>query len=70
MSETHQTRLEELLAHQQHTIDTLDKELANQRDEVSRLARSVEKLEAKLELLANYIQRSGDDLPHEKPPHY
>lgn len=70
MVDPRQTRLEELLAHQQHVIDTLDNELAEHRNELTRLSLVVKKLESKLKLLADYVQNSGDDLPHEKPPHY
>ena len=70
MSDDRQTQLEELLAHQQHLIDALNVETAEQRREIDRLRASVAKLEAKLKLLAEYVERSGDDLPHERPPHY
>lgn len=65
-----QTRLEELLAHQQHLIDALNTEVTGQRQEISRLSQSVERLEARLKVLAEYVQRSGEELPHERPPHY
>jgi uncharacterized coiled-coil protein SlyX len=65
-----QTRLEELLAHQQHAIDALNAEVIEQRREIDRLRVVVAKLESKATLLAEYVERSGDDLPHERPPHY
>ncbi|WP_425400955.1 SlyX family protein [Aeoliella sp.] len=65
-----QTRLEELLAHQQHLIDTLNTEAVEQRKEIDRLTASVTRLEKQLKLLAEFVERSGEDLPHEKPPHY
>lgn len=65
-----QTRLEELLAHQQHLIDTLNAEAVEQRKEIDRLTASVARLEKQLKLLAEFVERSGEDLPHEKPPHY
>ncbi|MCO6042293.1 SlyX family protein [Aeoliella sp. ICT_H6.2] len=70
MSDERQTRLEELLAHQQHLIDTLNTEAVEQRKEIDRLSGAVARLEAKLKLLAQFVERSGEDLPHEKPPHY
>ncbi len=70
MSGDRQTRLEELLAHQQHLIDALNTEVTKQQSELDRLGRVVDKLEAKIELLVNLVERMGDDLPQEKPPHY
>lgn len=65
-----QTRLEELLSHQQHLIDALDTEVADQRRELRQLSLTVSGLEAKIKLLAQCVERSAEDLPHEKPPHY
>ena len=70
MPNDRQTRLEELLAHQQHVIDTLNSEAIEQRKEIDRLSVSVARLEQKLKMLSEYAERSGEDLPHEKPPHY
>lgn len=70
MPDDRQTRLEELLAHQQHTIDALHSVVAGQGQEITRLTLLVTKLEAKIKLLGEFVQNAGEDLPHEKPPHY
>ncbi len=71
MSDTdRQTRLEELLAHQQHLIDTLNGVVTAQQAEITELNLTVGRLESKVRLLAEFVERAGEDLPHEKPPHY
>lgn len=65
-----QTRVEELVAHQQHLIDALNVEVARQQRELGRLGSVVTKIETKVKLLSEHMERLGDDLPHEKPPHY
>jgi uncharacterized coiled-coil protein SlyX len=69
-SDHRQIRVEELLAHQQHLIDALSHEVTDLRRELNLWGQVVSKLEAQLKLLAEYVERRGDDLPHEKPPHY
>lgn len=70
MPDDRQTRLEELLAHQQHLIDALNAEVTGQRREISRLLQSVQQLESRLKALAEYADHAGENLPHERPPHY
>ncbi|WP_442482311.1 SlyX family protein [Aeoliella sp. SH292] len=69
-SHDRQTRLEEILAHQQHTIDALHEVVTGQGREIMQLTLLVTKLEAKVKMLGEHVQQSGDDLPHERPPHY
>lgn len=70
MSDERQTRLEELLAHQQHTIDLLNAEVVDQRKVISQLSNTLLRLEKRFRALSEFVERSGEDLPHEKPPHY
>ncbi len=70
MSEERQTHLEEIVAHQQQLIDELNEVVTGQRLDMDRMQLRLHKLEAKIKLLGEYVERSGDDLPHEKPPHY
>ncbi|QDU57878.1 SlyX family protein [Aeoliella mucimassa] len=70
MAEDRQTQLEELLAHQQHLIDTLNSVVTSQQSDINTLQQKTDRLEAKVKLLAEYMERVGEDLPHEKPPHY
>lgn len=69
-SNDRQTQLEELLAHQQHLIDELNGVVTEQRLEMDGMQRRLVALEAKLKVVAERLESSGDDLPHEKPPHY
>ncbi|MGL4514441.1 MAG: SlyX family protein [Lacipirellulaceae bacterium] len=62
-------RVEELLSHQQHLISQLDDALRAHRNETDHLTRRLLPLEDAVKRLAD-AQRSGEDLPHEKPPHY
>ncbi|MGI9457901.1 MAG: SlyX family protein [Aeoliella sp.] len=65
-----QTQLEELLAHQQHLIDALNSVVTEQRLEMDALQQKVTRLEEQMRGLAQSAALGGDDLPHEKPPHY
>ena len=61
-------KLEELMTHQQHTLQQLDEVVRNTNLGMEELRRS---LRAELDRLKwQFDNRSGEDLPHEKPPHY
>jgi len=65
-----QRQLEELLAHQQHLIDELNGVVTQQRLEMDTMQRRLKSLESKLQAVAERAAAGGEDLPHEKPPHY
>jgi SlyX protein len=60
--------LEERLTHQQHLIDQLNEVVLGQARQLERLGRELASYVTAVERLAQNAQ--GDDLPHEKPPHY
>jgi SlyX protein len=60
--------LEERLTHQQHLIDQLNEVVLGQTRQLERLGRELASYVTAVERLAQNAQ--GDDLPHEKPPHY
>jgi SlyX protein len=62
------TELEERLTHQQHLIDQLNEVVLGQSRQLERLGREIASYVRAVERLAE--NASGDDLPHEKPPHY
>jgi len=60
--------LEHKLTFQQQAYDQLNSVVLLQQDELKRLSREVHTLR---QLLQGLTDRGvGDDLPHEKPPHY
>jgi SlyX protein len=59
--------LEERLTFQQRLLDELHQALVAQQGDVARLERQLGHCRAALERLAD---GQGEDLPHEKPPHY
>jgi SlyX protein len=59
--------LEEKLLFQQRELDQLNSVILEQQAELERLRREVTQLTASIR---SVLERSGDDLPHEKPPHY
>ena len=59
--------LEEKLAFQQRTLDELNSVVVTQQTELDRLRREVSQLTETSRIL---VERTGDNLPHEKPPHY
>jgi SlyX protein len=59
--------LEERLAFQQRMLDELNTVVVSQQGDLDRLRREVSRLTATSQLL---MERSGENLPHEKPPHY
>lgn len=64
------TQLEELLSHQQHLLDALSEETRRQQGDLQALGRKVGLLEAQLRQLTGLVEAGGENLPHEKPPHY
>lgn len=62
------TDLEERLTYQQHLIDQLNEVVLGQTKQLERLGRELASYVTAVERLAQHGQ--GDDLPHEKPPHY
>ncbi len=62
------TDLEERLTYQQHLIDQLNDVVLGQARQLERLGRELASYVTAVERLSQHAQ--GDDLPHEKPPHY
>jgi uncharacterized coiled-coil protein SlyX len=62
------TALEERLTFQQRLIDDLNAVALDHRRELDRLARELHKCQSALERL--HQSGLGENLPHEKPPHY
>jgi len=60
--------LEHKLTFQQRAYDELNSVVLEQQAELHRLRREMESLRQSLKGMANHS--IGDDLPHEKPPHY
>jgi SlyX protein len=60
--------LEERLSYQQQLIDELNGVVLEQTRRLDHLSRDLAAQRAALERLAELAR--GDDLPHEKPPHY
>ena len=61
-------KLEEKIMFQQRTLDELNEVVLRQQGELDRLRCEVESLRT---LAKRAIELAGgDDLPHEKPPHY
>jgi uncharacterized coiled-coil protein SlyX len=58
--------IEERLSFQQHGLDQLHEALLAQQQELAALRRELRTWAARWAALAE----GGDDLPHEKPPHY
>ncbi|MEM9354310.1 MAG: SlyX family protein [Planctomycetota bacterium] len=61
-------KLEEQLAFQQHALDELHSVVLTQQQELEALRREIARLTAAVEQIKE--QGWGEDLPHEKPPHY
>jgi SlyX protein len=62
------TDLEERLTYQQHLIDQLNDVVLGQARQLERLGRELASYVTAVERLTQ--QGLGEDLPHEKPPHY
>jgi uncharacterized coiled-coil protein SlyX len=60
--------LEERLTFQQRQIDELNTVALDQRREIDRLTRELNQCRDALELLRQ--SGAGENLPHDKPPHY
>ncbi len=60
--------LEERLTFMEHTLDDLGGVLTATQAQLDRLEGKAEKLQAHLQRLSDLSR--GEDLPHEKPPHY
>lgn len=61
------TLLEELYSHQQRIVQELNEVLVRMQADIDRLTSENNRLR---EQLRNVVETAGDDLPHEKPPHY
>ena len=60
--------LEEKLMFQQRALEDLNEVVLSQQAELGRLRQEIKSLRA---LLEGLMERGvGDDIPHEKPPHY
>ncbi|BBO36581.1 SlyX family protein [Lacipirellula parvula] len=62
------TGLEERLTYQQHLIDQLNEVVLSQGRQLERLSREVANYTTAVQRMAQ--NPPGEDLPHEKPPHY
>jgi uncharacterized coiled-coil protein SlyX len=60
--------LEEQLAFQQHTVDGLGETVRGQQAQLEHLKSQLEQMQGFVERLSS--GELGQDLPHEKPPHY
>ena len=59
--------LEEKLTFQQRQLDQLNAVIVKQQEEIERLHREVIRL---TQVMRGAFEHGGEDLPHEKPPHY
>jgi SlyX protein len=59
--------LEEKLTFQQRQLDQFNDVVLEQQAEINRLRREVNTLS---EVVRGALEHDGEDLPHEKPPHY
>jgi uncharacterized coiled-coil protein SlyX len=62
-------RIEETVAHQEHLLGQLNESLTHLRDQYDRLEKQLERASSQVQWLMEN-SHPGDDLPHEKPPHY
>ena len=60
-------QVEEQLAHEQHTVKQLNEIVIELREQIERVEKLLAEQKIKIELLQ---QKTSEDLPHEKPPHY
>ncbi len=60
--------LEENLTFQQRALDQMNEVILQQQNELTKLRRELTRYRTEVDRLAE--SGSGDDLPHEKPPHY
>ncbi len=59
--------LQEKLTFQQRQLDELNEVVLEQQAELERQRREIERL---AQVARGLLDRTGEDLPHEKPPHY
>ncbi len=59
--------LQETLSFQQRQLDQFNSVVLEQQAEIDRLRREVQTL---TDVVRGSFERLGEDLPHEKPPHY
>jgi len=59
--------LEEKIMFQQRALDELNSVVLRQQTDLDRLGRELHALRTTVQQL---IEHGGEDLPHEKPPHY
>lgn len=64
-----QTHLEELLAHQQRTLDELNSVITGMRDELDAVTTEHAKLKNTVARLVEHYE-GADGAPDERPPHY
>ncbi len=62
-------RLEEMAAHQEQFLGQLNESLTQFRDQYDRLEKKLEQASSQVQWLMEN-SNPGEDLPHEKPPHY
>jgi len=61
--------LEELYTHQQRWMQLLDESIVEMRNDVARLRARCDLLVSRIDT-AIALREEGEELPHEKPPHY
>lgn len=61
------TLLEEKFSFQQRQLEELNSVIVQHQTELDRLKRELGQV---VDLAENLVGRLGEDLPHEKPPHY
>tara|TARA_B100000809_G_C14590175_1_gene333314 strand:+ start:114 stop:446 length:333 start_codon:yes stop_codon:yes gene_type:complete len=62
-------RIEETVAHQEQLLGQLNESLTQLRDQYDRLENKLDRASTQVQWLMEN-SHPGDDLPHEKPPHY
>ncbi len=62
-------RIEETVAHQELLLGQLNESLTQLRDQYDRLENKLDRASTQVQWLMDN-SHPGDDLPHEKPPHY
>ena len=62
--------LEEKIAHLEHHVTQQDKAMLEFAEELARLRRKLNRIEARLAGPAGETDERGGELPDERPPHY
>lgn len=65
-----QTKLEELLAYQQHLLDELNSVVTEQQAEIQSLGKRLDRMTVRLDEVAELAKQRSENLPDERPPHY